>query len=81
MAGGPTVRASIDAFLDSPKIKGNANTLRAYTNVLDRTGEQLGPERPLASVGNDEVGEALATLWIRRPRRPGTATAPRSGPG
>ena len=32
-AGGPTVRAAIDAFLDSPKVKGNPNTLRAYTNV------------------------------------------------
>ncbi|MEU6262558.1 tyrosine-type recombinase/integrase [Saccharopolyspora shandongensis] len=62
-AGGPTVRASIDAFLESPKIKGNANTLRAYTNVLDRTGEQLGPARPLAGVVDAEIGEALATLW------------------
>ncbi|GGM80646.1 hypothetical protein GCM10012275_59130 [Longimycelium tulufanense] len=33
-AGGPTVRAAIDAFLDSPKAKGNPNTLRAYTGVL-----------------------------------------------
>jgi integrase len=62
-ACGPTVRASIDAFLDSPKIKGNPNTLRAYTGVLDRTGEQIGPDRALADVEDDEIGEALATLW------------------
>lgn len=37
-AGGPTVRTSIDAFLDSSKAKGNANTLRAYTDML--TGSQ-----------------------------------------
>jgi len=61
--GGPTVRTSIDAFLGSPKIKGNPNTLRAYTNVLDRTSEQLGPGRPLADVGDSEIGKALATLW------------------
>lgn len=62
-AGGTTVRASIDAFLDSPKITGNPNTLRAYTNVLDRTGKQLGLDRSLAGVDADEIGEALATLW------------------
>jgi hypothetical protein len=61
--GGVTVRASIDAFLDSPKIKGNSNTLRAYTNVLDRISEQLGPDRALAGAQDDEIGEALATLW------------------
>lgn len=62
-AGGPTVRAAIDAFLDSPKGKQNANTLRAYTNVLDRVAEQVGPGRRLAEVGDDEVGDALAGLW------------------
>src|SRR5436309_3545453 len=36
-AGGPTLRAAIDAFLDTPKIKGNPNTQRAYAGVLDRT--------------------------------------------
>jgi len=62
-AGGPTVRTSIDAFLDTPKIKGNANTLRAYTNVLDRAAEVIGPGRKLAEVDDDEVGDALAELW------------------
>jgi len=62
-AGGPTVHAAIDAFLDSPKIKGNPHTLRAYTNVLDRIGEQLGTGRPLAGVDDDEIGAALDALW------------------
>ena len=46
--GGPTMRAAIDAFLDTPKVKKTPNTLRAYTNVLDRTAEQVGsaPARP-----------------------------------
>ncbi|WP_018687219.1 hypothetical protein [Actinokineospora enzanensis] len=34
--GGPTVRTSVDTFLDSPRMKTNPNTLRAYTGVLDR---------------------------------------------
>jgi integrase len=62
-AAAPTVRASIDAFLDSPKIKGNSNTLRAYTNVLDRISEQLGPDRTLAGAQDDEIGDALTELW------------------
>jgi integrase len=62
-AGGPTVRAAIDAFLDSPKIKSNPNTLRAYTNVLDRTAEEIGPDRKLASIEDNEIGDALTELW------------------
>ncbi|MFD4190509.1 tyrosine-type recombinase/integrase [Amycolatopsis thermoflava] len=61
--GGPTVRAAIDAFLDSPTIKGNPNTLRAYTGVLDRAAEVLGPDRALADVVDDEIAEALTALW------------------
>ncbi|MEV6140665.1 site-specific integrase [Nocardia sp. NPDC051990] len=61
--GGPTVRAAIDAFLDTPKIKSNANTLRAYTNALDRTAEAIGPGRKLADVDDTEIGDALTELW------------------
>jgi len=61
--GAPTVRTAIDAFLDSPKIAGNPNTLRAYTNVLDRVAARLGPDRDLAGVGDAEIGEVLAALW------------------
>jgi integrase len=49
--------------VDSPKIKGNPHTLRAYTNVLDRLGERLGPGRVLAGVADDEIGDALDALW------------------
>jgi hypothetical protein len=60
---GPTMRAAIDAFLDTPKVKDTPNTLRAYTNVLDRTAEQVGPGRKLADVDDTEIGDALTELW------------------
>lgn len=62
-AAGPTVRAAIDAFLDSPKVKGNPNTLRAYTNVLDRTAGVIGTDRTLAGVADGEIADALTELW------------------
>lgn len=43
--GGPTVHVAIDAFLDTPKIKDNPNTLRAYAGVLDRVADQLDANR------------------------------------
>lgn len=60
---GPTVRAAIDAFLDSPKIKDNQNTRRAYTGVLDRTAGQLNQDGALADVEGSEIGDALTELW------------------
>ncbi|QUN17003.1 tyrosine-type recombinase/integrase [Nocardia seriolae] len=62
-AGGPTVRSAIDAFLDTPKVKTNPNTLRAYTNVLDRAAEVIGPGHALAEITDTEIGEALTELW------------------
>jgi hypothetical protein len=62
-AGGPTVRAAIDGFLDSPNVKANPNTLRAYTSVLDRVGEEIGFRRKLATVHDDEIANALTELW------------------
>jgi hypothetical protein len=47
-AGGPTVRAAIDSFLDSPDVRANPNTLRAYASVLDRVGGAPTMERPRA---------------------------------
>ena len=61
--GGPVVRAAIDGFLDSPNVKANPNTLRAYTSVLDRVAEQIGPRRKLAEVHDDEIAGALTELW------------------
>src|SRR5450756_2954763 len=62
-AGGLTVRAAVDAFLDSPKINRSPHTRRAYANVLDRTADVLGAERDLAGVSDAELGEALTRLW------------------
>ena len=61
--GGPTARAAIDAFLDTPKIKGNPNTLRAYTGVLDRLADRLDANRALADIVDAEIGDALTELW------------------
>ena len=62
-AGGPTVRAASDGFLDAPDVRANQNTLRAYTSVLDRVGEEIGASRRLAEVPGDEIAGALTTLW------------------
>ncbi|MGH3293492.1 MAG: hypothetical protein ACRDP7_16965 [Trebonia sp.] len=62
-AGGPTVRAAIDAFLDTPKVRANPNTARAYTGVLDRTAGVIGADRKLAGVAGGEVAGAHAGLW------------------
>jgi integrase len=63
--GGPTVRVSIDAFLDTPEVKKNPNTLRAYTGVLvlDRAAEHIGPDRKLADVDDPDISDALTELW------------------
>uniref|UniRef100_UPI003F497EDE tyrosine-type recombinase/integrase n=1 Tax=Actinokineospora sp. CA-119265 TaxID=3239890 RepID=UPI003F497EDE len=61
--GGPTIRAAVEAFFDSPNVRASANTLRAYTGVLDRVAELLDPDRPLADVDDGEVGQALTELW------------------
>ena len=57
------MRAAIDGFLDSPDVRANPNTLRAYTSVLDRVGEETGTGRLLAQVLDDEIADALTTLW------------------
>ena len=62
-AGGPTVRAAIDAFLDSPDVRANPNTLRAYASVLDRAGEEIDTRRRLAEVLDDEIAGVLTGLW------------------
>ncbi|MFB7468891.1 tyrosine-type recombinase/integrase [Streptomyces sp. NPDC056224] len=55
-----TVRAAADVFLDS---LGNPNTVRNYGIGVGKTAERLGEGRPLASVMDDEIGEALELLW------------------
>ena len=41
---GPTLREAVDAFVSSPRCA-NPNTRRAYTAVLDRALDHLGPDR------------------------------------
>lgn len=55
-----TVRTAADVFLDS---LGNPNTIRNYGIGVGKTAERLGEARPLASVADDEIGEALELLW------------------
>ena len=55
-----SVRAAADAFLDSLP---NPNTVRNYGIGVGKTAERLGETRPLASVADDEIGEALELLW------------------
>ena len=55
-----TVRAAADAFLDS---LGNPNTVRNYAIGVGKTAERIGEARPLGSVADDEIGEALELLW------------------
>ncbi|OKH95572.1 tyrosine-type recombinase/integrase [Streptomyces uncialis] len=57
-----TVRAAADVFLDS---LGNPNTVRSYGAGVGKTAERIGEGRPLASVADDEIGEALEVLWGR----------------
>ncbi|MFD9337532.1 tyrosine-type recombinase/integrase [Streptomyces sp. NPDC060028] len=55
-----TVRTAADLFLDS---LGNPNTVRTYGIGVGKTALRLGAGRPLGSVADDEVGEALELLW------------------
>lgn len=57
-----TVRAAADLFLGS---LGNPNTVRNYGIAVGKTTERLGEGRPLASVEDAEIGEALELLWGR----------------
>ncbi|MCI4039991.1 site-specific integrase [Streptomyces sp. TRM75563] len=55
-----TVRVAADVFLDS---LGNPNTVRNYGIGVGKTAERIGEGRPLVSVADDEIGEALELLW------------------
>ena len=60
-----TVSAAADAFVDSLR---NPNTVRSYSTSVGKTAERIGEARPLGSVADDEIGEALELLWRRPPR-------------
>jgi integrase len=60
-AGRPlTVIAAADAFLGSLN---KPNTVRNYGIGIGKTAERLGEARPLATVADEEIGEALELLW------------------
>ena len=67
-----TVRTAADLFLVS---LGNPNTVRNYGIAVGKTAERIDEGRPLASVEDAEIGEALELLWgeaavnIRNARR------------
>ena len=54
-----SVRMAVDVFLDS---LGNPNTVRNYGVGVGETAERLGENRPLASVADEMLGEALELL-------------------
>lgn len=55
-----TVATAADAFLGS---LGNPNTVRDYGIRIGKIAERLGEAKPLASVTDKEIGEALELLW------------------
>ncbi|WP_433234962.1 hypothetical protein ACQPYK_24425 [Streptosporangium sp. CA-135522] len=59
-----TLAAAADAFLATPRTA-NPNTHRAYASAIDRVIHLLGRDRPLAEVGDAELGAALTELWGR----------------
>ncbi|WP_406690313.1 site-specific integrase [Saccharopolyspora sp. ID03-671] len=55
-----TVGRSVELFLDS---LANPNTIRGYATAVGKTAVKIGEPRPLVTVADDEVGEALESLW------------------
>ena len=61
LAGGErTLGAAIDAFLAQPR---PATTARTYTRTLEQLARQLGRDRPLAGVTDEELAAAASQLW------------------
>lgn len=54
------VQTAADRYLDA---LGNPNTARNYGIGVGKTVEILGGSRPLESVADDEIGQALEQLW------------------
>ncbi|MFJ6348682.1 tyrosine-type recombinase/integrase [Streptomyces sp. NPDC092046] len=55
-----TVQTAADRYLDALN---NPNTARNYGIGIRKTVEHIGPGRPLDSIADDEVGQALEQLW------------------
>lgn len=61
--GPVTVREAVDEFLAAPRGSGSVHTRRAYTDVLHRVADQVGPDRELAGLDGDDVADTLTALW------------------
>jgi len=73
LAGGErTLGAAIDACLAQPR---PATTARTYTHTLEQLARQLGRDRPLAGVTDEELAAAASQLW-GCPRAPHLEPAP-----
>lgn len=57
------VSEAIEAFLATPRATASPHTHRAYSDVLHRLADQLGPTRPLTGLDAAEIGAAITTLW------------------
>jgi integrase len=61
LAGGQrALGAAVDAFLAQPR---PATTARTYTRTLERLAGQLGRDRPLAGITDEELAAAASALW------------------
>jgi integrase len=60
-----TVQAAVDAFLSSPRCA-NPNTRRSYAGVLDRLLDEVGADRPLATIDGETLAGLLERLWGQR---------------
>jgi site-specific recombinase XerD len=58
--GERTLGDAVDAFLAQPR---PATTARTYTRTLERLAGELGRDRPLAGITDDELAAAVGTLW------------------
>lgn len=57
---GRTLDAAVDAFLS---VSRPDTTARTYAGTMGHLVDQLGPDRPLAGVTNEELADAAEELW------------------
>jgi hypothetical protein len=58
-----TVATAIEDFLATPRCNESPNTQRAYAGALHRVADHIDPDRELADVDDDEIGETVTALW------------------
>lgn len=54
------VGEAIEAFLAVRRARSAAATIRAYAGVLNQIADQIGVDRALGTVGDDELAAARA---------------------